>query len=77
MLSGRGLAKCSRGTFEAVRCVLDTVDEIVGVLALEALIEREGLQAREAHEIRVPDGLRGNSTAPEQFGADFGYFGRD
>jgi hypothetical protein len=40
---------CDDGA-EPVWGMLDAIDQVVGVLALEALVEREGLQAGEADE---------------------------
>jgi hypothetical protein len=55
-----------------VRRVLDAVDQVVGVLAFEALVEREGLQAREADDVGVLDALGRHPVFAEQLGADLG-----
>ncbi|MFT3792332.1 MAG: hypothetical protein QM741_14960 [Rudaea sp.] len=52
--------------------VLDAIDQVVRVFALEALVEREGLQAGEADEIGVLDLLGGDAVAAQQFRLDFG-----
>lgn len=51
--------------------MLNAIDQIVRILALKALIEREGLQAGEADQIGVFDLLDGDPIATQQFGMDF------
>ena len=48
--------------------MLDTVDQVVRILALESLIKCERLQAGEADEIGVPDDLGRNASATEKLG---------
>lgn len=62
----------AEGRFDGVRRVLDAVDQVVGVLAFEALVERECLQAREAADVGVLDALGRHPVFAEQLGADLG-----
>jgi hypothetical protein len=58
MRAGQRMAKgCDDGA-EPVWGMLDAIDQVMGVLALEALVEREGLQAGEADDVRVLDASR-------------------
>lgn len=50
--------------------MLDAIDEIVRVLALEALVEGEGFQAGETRDVGVADLLGGDAVAIEEFSRD-------
>jgi hypothetical protein len=51
----------------SIRRVLDATDEVVCILTLETLIEREGLQAGKADEVRVLDLFGRDAVAAQQF----------
>ena len=59
---------------QALRRVLDAIDQVVSVLAFEALVERYRLQACEAHQVGVPDLFRCHTVAVEELGLDLGNF---
>jgi hypothetical protein len=50
--------------------MLDAIDQVMGVLALEALVEREGLQAGEADDVRMLDAFGGHAVLAQQLRAD-------
>ncbi|MCY1359921.1 hypothetical protein D9M69_465230 [compost metagenome] len=56
----------------AFGCVLDAINQIVRILALETLVEREGLQAGEADKAGMLDLLGSDAVATQQLGLDFG-----
>jgi hypothetical protein len=47
--------------------IFQTIDDVMGVLVLMTLI---GLEASEAHQIRMPDLFNGHALAAGEFGAD-------
>ena len=61
----------SYGVHAFVR-VLDAIDQIVRVLAFEALIERERLEAGKADQVGMLDPFRRNSVATEEFSLNLG-----
>ena len=55
MRAGQRMPKGSDDGAEPVWGMPDAVDQVMGVLALETLVEREGLQASEADDVRMLD----------------------
>ena len=56
------------GNGNSAGTVLDAVEEVVGVLVLEPVVEGEGLEADETDDVGVADPLADDAAAVEQFG---------
>ena len=59
MRAGQRMAEGCDDDAEPVGGMFDAIDQVMGVLALEALVEREGLQASEADDVRMLDAFGG------------------
>ena len=60
---------CDDGA-EPVWGMLDAIDQVMGVLALEALVEREGLQGSEADDVRMLDEFGGHPVLAQKLRVD-------
>lgn len=52
--------------------MLETIDQVVRILAFKTLVEREGLQAGEADEVGVLDFLGGDTVVAQQLSLNLG-----
>ena len=72
MLAGALLVESRSHGVQTFRCMLNAIDQIVRVLAFEALIERERLEAGKADQVGMLDPFRRNSIATEEFSLNLG-----
>ena len=70
MHAGQCMAKSRDNRAEPIRGMLDAIDEVMGVLSLEALVEREGLQAGETDDVRMLDAFGGHPVLAQKLRLD-------
>jgi hypothetical protein len=72
MLAFAFLAKYLRNRLDTFGCMFQAINQVMGILALEALVERKHLQAGEANQVGMLDPFDGDAVTSQQFCLDLG-----
>ena len=72
VLAGKRISESNNEGISLLRNVFQAIDEVVRIFALLTVIVGYGLEAGEAYDVRVPNGLSRLTVSADQLRCDFG-----